>query len=30
MSKGSGWATNELVGNFGEMPIRNQKRLVKP
>ena len=30
MSKGSGRATNELVGNFGEMPIRNQKRLVKP
>ena len=30
LSKGSGRATNGLVGKPGEMPTRNQKWLVKP
>ena len=29
LSRGSGQTTNELVGNPREMPIRNQKQLVK-
>ena len=30
LSSDNGQATNRLVGNPGEMPIRNQKWLVQP
>ena len=30
LSRGSDRAPNELVGKLGEMPTKNQKRLVKP